>query len=86
MKRILLIAGGTVGGLGAVLALTPPQLTSTSTVRVIMVVLSSKAVAKAVVLRDPLLLPLEALPVFIVNTLLFLLKISMNLLKFIEIH
>ena len=33
MKRILLIAGGTVGGLGAVLAITPPQLTSTSTVR-----------------------------------------------------
>jgi uncharacterized protein with FMN-binding domain len=32
MKRILLIAGGTVGGLGAVLAITPPQLTSTSTV------------------------------------------------------
>jgi uncharacterized protein with FMN-binding domain len=31
MKRILLIAGGTVGGLGAVLAITPPQLTSTST-------------------------------------------------------
>ena len=32
MKRILLIAGGTVGGLGAVLAITPPQLASTSTV------------------------------------------------------
>ena len=32
MKRILLIAGGTVGGLGAVLAITPPQLSSTSTV------------------------------------------------------
>jgi uncharacterized protein with FMN-binding domain len=30
MKRALLIAGGTVGGLGAVLAITPPQLTSTS--------------------------------------------------------
>ena len=30
MKRILLIAGGTVGGLGAVLAITPPQLTSTT--------------------------------------------------------
>ena len=28
MKRALLIAGGTVGGLGAVLAVTPPQLTS----------------------------------------------------------
>ena len=28
MKRALLIAGGTVGGLGAVLAITPPQLTS----------------------------------------------------------
>ena len=32
MKRALLIAGGTVGGLGAVLAITPPQLSSTSTV------------------------------------------------------
>ena len=30
MKRALLIAGGTVGGLGAVLAITPPQLTSSS--------------------------------------------------------
>ncbi len=30
MKRALLIAGGTVGGLGAVLAITPPQLNSTS--------------------------------------------------------
>jgi hypothetical protein len=29
MKRALLIAGGTVGGLGAVLAITPPQFTST---------------------------------------------------------
>ena len=32
MKRALLIAGGTVGGLGAVLAITPPQLTSTQDV------------------------------------------------------
>jgi hypothetical protein len=29
MKHALLIAGGTVGGLGAVLAITPPQFTST---------------------------------------------------------
>ena len=29
MKRALLIAGGTVGGLGAVLAVTPPQLSAT---------------------------------------------------------
>jgi len=29
MKRALLIAGGTFGGLGAVLAITPPQFTST---------------------------------------------------------
>ena len=28
MKRVLLIAGGTVGGLGAVLSITPPQLSS----------------------------------------------------------
>lgn len=32
MKRGLLIAGGTVGGLGAVLAITPPQLGSTDNV------------------------------------------------------
>lgn len=31
MKRILLIAGGTVGGLGAVLAITPPQFSTTNT-------------------------------------------------------
>jgi uncharacterized protein with FMN-binding domain len=30
MKRSLLIATGTVGGLGAILAITPPQLTSTT--------------------------------------------------------
>ena len=29
MKRALLIAGGSIGGLGAVLAITPPQLSST---------------------------------------------------------
>ena len=29
MKRALLIAGGTVGGLGAVLAITPPQIGQT---------------------------------------------------------
>jgi hypothetical protein len=32
MKRALLIAGGTVGGLGAVLAITPPQFTATTSV------------------------------------------------------
>lgn len=31
MKRALLIAGGTVGGLGAVLAITPPQFGSSET-------------------------------------------------------
>ena len=34
MKRALLIAGGTVGGLGAVLAITPPQLGSSSSINV----------------------------------------------------
>ena len=29
MKRALLIAGGTIGGLGAVMAITPPQFSST---------------------------------------------------------
>jgi len=30
MRRALLIAGGTIGGLGAVLTITPPQLSSTT--------------------------------------------------------
>jgi uncharacterized protein with FMN-binding domain len=34
MKRALLIAGGTVGGLGAVLAITPPQLGTTSAISI----------------------------------------------------
>ena len=34
MKRALLIAGGTVGGLGAVLAITPPQLGSNSSIKI----------------------------------------------------
>ena len=32
MKRALLIATGTVGGLGAILAITPPQLSSTTSI------------------------------------------------------
>ncbi|NBU57950.1 MAG: FMN-binding protein [Actinobacteria bacterium] len=32
MKRALLIVGGTVGGLGAVLSITPPQISSSSSV------------------------------------------------------
>ena len=34
MKRALLIAGGTVGGLGSVLAITPPQLGTTSAINI----------------------------------------------------
>jgi uncharacterized protein with FMN-binding domain len=34
MKRALLIAGGTVGGLGAVSAITPPQLTSSGSINI----------------------------------------------------
>lgn len=34
MKRALLIAGGTVGGLGAVLAITPPQMSGTSALNI----------------------------------------------------
>ena len=30
MKRALLIAGGTIGGLGAVLMITPPNLSETT--------------------------------------------------------
>lgn len=36
MKRALLIATGTVGGLGAVLAITPPQFTSTENISLAM--------------------------------------------------
>ena len=32
MRRALLIAGGTVGGLGAVVAITPPQITPTQSI------------------------------------------------------
>jgi len=34
MKRALLIAGGTVGGLGAVMAITPPQLSSSGGINI----------------------------------------------------
>ena len=34
MKRALLIAGGTIGGLGAVLSITPPQFNSGSTLAI----------------------------------------------------
>ena len=34
MRRAFLIAGGTVGGLGAVLAITPPQIMSTQSIEV----------------------------------------------------
>jgi len=34
MKRALLIAGGTVGGLGVVLAITPPQLSTSSSINI----------------------------------------------------
>ena len=34
MKRALLIAGGTVGGLGAVLAITPPKLSKTTLIAI----------------------------------------------------
>ena len=34
MKRALLIAGGTVGGLGAVLAITPPNLSKTTLIAI----------------------------------------------------
>lgn len=34
MKRVLLIAGGTVGGLGAVLMITPPNLSKTTSIAI----------------------------------------------------
>lgn len=45
MKRALLIAGGTVGGLGAVLAITPPQLSTQSAMGGLSNIASSTTVA-----------------------------------------
>ena len=45
MKRALLIATGTVGGLGAVLAVTPPQFTSTQSTSLALPEMAGTAVA-----------------------------------------
>lgn len=47
MKRALLIAGGTVGGLGAVLSITPPQLGSQGAMGGLSVVASAAATVAA---------------------------------------
>ena len=47
MKRALLIATGTVGGLGAVLAITPPQFTSTENSSLAMADIGAPAVTAA---------------------------------------
>ena len=47
MKRALLIAGGTVGGLGAVLAITPPQLGSNSAINIAGAPVSGSGVSTA---------------------------------------
>ena len=45
MKRAILIATGAVGGLGAVLAITPPQFTSTQSTSLAMPEMAGTAVA-----------------------------------------
>jgi uncharacterized protein with FMN-binding domain len=47
MKRALLIATGTVGGLGAVLAVTPPQFTSSESSSLAMAGIGASAVTAA---------------------------------------
>jgi hypothetical protein len=53
MKRALLIAGGTVGGLGAVLAITPPQLNQTADVTGLSGSLSGGSAQAATVAATP---------------------------------
>jgi hypothetical protein len=49
MRRALLIAGGTVGGLGAVLAITPPQIGSTQSIEALSGPLPAATTAPSVV-------------------------------------
>jgi len=53
MKRALLIAGGTVGGLGAVLAITPPQFNQTASVGALSSSLGTPAASGKVTTHAP---------------------------------
>ena len=53
MKRALLIAGGTIGGLGAVLSITPPQINSGSTLAIPDAKISAKPAPTVTVTATP---------------------------------
>jgi uncharacterized protein with FMN-binding domain len=63
MKRALLIAGGTVGGLGAVLAITPPQLGSQGAMGGLSNIASAAATTAAPVAQTITTTPVASTPV-----------------------
>jgi uncharacterized protein with FMN-binding domain len=63
MKRALLIAGGTVGGLGAVLAITPPQLGSQGAMGGLSNIASAAATTAAPVAQTTTTTPVASTPV-----------------------
>ena len=63
MKRALLIAGGTVGGLGAVLSITPPQLNSHGALGGITTIASAAATSAAPVAQTTTTVPAATTPV-----------------------
>ncbi len=63
MKRALLIAGGTVGGLGAVLAITPPQLGSQGAMGGLSNIASAAATTTAPVSQTTTTTPTATTPV-----------------------
>lgn len=63
MKRALLIAGGTVGGLGAVLAITPPQLNSQSAMGGLSNIASASATTAAPIAQTTTTAPTATTPV-----------------------
>ena len=62
MKRALLIAGGTVGGLGAVLSITPPQLNSQSAMGGLSTMASAAATTAAPVAQTTTTAPAATTP------------------------
>lgn len=63
MKRALLIAGGTVGGLGAVLSITPPQLNSQSAMGGLSTMATAAATTAAPVAQTTTAAPAATTPV-----------------------
>jgi uncharacterized protein with FMN-binding domain len=63
MKRALLIAGGTVGGLGAVLSITPPQLNSQGAMGGLSTMTTAAATTAAPVAQTTTVAPATTTPV-----------------------